>query len=833
MLTPLTARLLTLCCFALLSLNMACSDDAAKKHPGDTTDLAPTDVDPDHDLDPTDTPTDPTDLPPGDADALPDAPEPELPDLEDAPTEVDPNDVAELPPGCPSPTRPCGESCCTPAEVCGFNLMCCARESLCGNHCCTADQVCDGAVCRRDCGERVRCQGEAGEVCCGEGEICTSGQCFLPEKTCIDFIDCPQDSYCEPLLGYCLPQPSGEVCAAEPSGGEVRPTLLWAWNGQGAVMPTYNQVMMTPVVARIDDDHIPDVAFNSFAGSNYSNDGILRVISGADASSVFDVTDPAHRTLPGSQIAIGDIDNDGRVELVTCAAVAPARMGDLIAFNHDGTLKWRTNDARVQCGQAAPSIADLDGDGQPEVFLRYTVVNGATGEVIWHHDCQRTGGWATDSHSPCDYTTAADLDGDGKLEIVGGNVAYRYDGSVFYDRTADLDDGYPAIGDLDLDGVPEIVVVQSAFSPTPYQGNHWLRALRANGQDYWGPVDINQANTPAADLASGAVGGGGPATIANFDDDPYPEIALAGAYAYVVFEHDGSLKWFAPTSDRSSRKTGSSVFDFDGDGIAEAVYNDEYWLRVYDGVDGSVRFCQCNPSGTLWEYPVIVDVDADGAAEIVVAANTLIGQNCPTTQTPEQGRDACVAALIEAGETTGFAGVRAFASPNRDWVGTRQIWNQHAYHITNIAEDGSVPRVQAPNWGHYALNNFRQNVQPGATNLPDLQLTDAAVDVRACPESMSVYFRVHNGGWSAAPAGIVVEVLAMRDGNWDWLGQVTTTTRLLAGESELLRYDYPLGPGESLEELQFRLRVNALGQAVAECHTDNNQAEVAARCHFN
>lgn len=58
------------------------------------------------------------------------------------------------------------------------------------------------------------------------------------------------------------------------------------------------------------------------------------------------------------------------------------------------------------------------------------------------------------------------------------------------------------------------------------------------------------------------------------------------------------------------------------------------------------------------------------------------------------------------------------------WASSRVIWNQHAYAVTNITEDGTVPRTSQwqPNWRLKGLNNFRQNVQGGIdpTSTPDL-----------------------------------------------------------------------------------------------------------------
>ncbi len=42
------------------------------------------------------------------------------------------------------------------------------------------------------------------------------------------------------------------------------------------------------------------------------------------------------------------------------------------------------------------------------------------------------------------------------------------------------------------------------------------------------------------------------------------------------------------------------------------------------------------------------------------------------------------------------------------------------HHITNIAEDGTVPAVEVANWKAPGLNNYRQNVQPqGEFSAPD------------------------------------------------------------------------------------------------------------------
>jgi hypothetical protein len=43
------------------------------------------------------------------------------------------------------------------------------------------------------------------------------------------------------------------------------------------------------------------------------------------------------------------------------------------------------------------------------------------------------------------------------------------------------------------------------------------------------------------------------------------------------------------------------------------------------------------------------------------------------------------------------------------WIQARRIWNQHTYHVTNVEENGTIPRFEAPSWR--SLNTYRTNAQ--------------------------------------------------------------------------------------------------------------------------
>ena len=59
------------------------------------------------------------------------------------------------------------------------------------------------------------------------------------------------------------------------------------------------------------------------------------------------------------------------------------------------------------------------------------------------------------------------------------------------------------------------------------------------------------------------------------------------------------------------------MFDFNGDGAAEVVYNDECYFHVYDGATGGLYLALPSLSRTIIENPVVSDVDNDGNAQRV------------------------------------------------------------------------------------------------------------------------------------------------------------------------------------------------------------------------
>jgi len=719
---------------------------------------------------------------------------------------------------------------------------------------CATGTACDGGVCAGGvcCAVDLAC----GDACCEGGQVCSFQKCVTPGLVCVDSSDCGESQYCEYSLGEpsgaggggpgcmggasaptgkCLPRPPTcaagmpppkpgepltclESCQYKPAGSSFSPEVKFTWGGQ-TTAPYATDVMMSPIVIELDDDDcdgkitakdIPEILFTTFQSGQYTGAGVLHAISVVGGQVVEKWT--VSGVHPTKHLAAGNIDGMPGNEVVGCNLGTD---GGARALRGDGTPLW--TGAAMPCFM--PSIADLDGDGKVEVVVEGGILDGETGAL--------KAGFSTPLESSF---VVSDIDGDGKLDIVTGSQAFRADGSLllqtgmtntssFY-ASQDWKSPWPAVADFDADGKPEVAVVDNM--------NHALAVWRYDAQApgkfviVRQPVDINGPLSPSL-CASGTWGnthGGGPATIADFNGDGVPDVATAGGVGYAVFDGKKlvdpavsgpeTFLWAKQTSDCSSASTGSTVFDFDGDGKAEVVYSDETTLRIYQGATGDVLWETCNTTATLIENPVVADVDNDGHADIVAVSNAYARQ-------------------CTDGSGLRHAGVRIFGDTAGKWVRTRRVWNEHAYHITNVEEDGTIPSPEKPNFTQSGLNNFRQNKQPGS----EFAAPDAVVSIEPrCSQEYGLVAVVRNVGEAALPAGVAVGFYAGNAPGGMALGQGQTSQVLYPAESEAVFLPLPNAPPGVTNGVTPIYAVvddgGAPHPAWTECRTDNNTSAAAS-----
>ncbi len=715
----------------------------------------------------------------------------------------------------------------------GPDALTCTGGSLCGEPamCCAAGNECVDDLCLPTCDTGIRCGADL-LTCCDAGNVCLGGACVAPGVACADSYDCQPGEFCEPTLGQCLPQPDPLTCEYAPTFETLTATVEWSY--------TAEQIISIPVVANLDGVGAPEVVVNltQMDGAGFPG-GRIAILDGATGAVVLPAIADNPPTSYGSHgrstIALGDVSGDALPDIIYASRADATTFRSLIvATDRNGTKLWTSHLPNAAAyslliDNAAITLANFDADPQAEIVIGASLLDH-DGTVLWNNGTIGAGPtYGSNAGYGGGISAVADLDGDGAPEVVSGKHAWKVVWNAGPPATATVtpywtyagDDGYPAVADLDQDGDPEVVLV----------ANNQVITLDGQTGALWCGVDPTDAmcvTTPALRAQPLAIPGGptnnrgGPPTISDFDADGRPEIAVAGGHSYSVYDlaragedivqpagtvttpAAGSIyvRWSQTTKDTSSNASGSSVFDFQGDGVAEVIYADECHMRVYSGTDGTVQLDVLNTTGTIHEYPLVVDADGDGNSEILIVANS----SNAATDCPGQAAN---------------KGLYVYGDLNDEWVPTRKVWTQHAYHVTNATSAGNVPMTEDDNWEQPGLNNYRQNVQgDGVFNAPDLGITVSA-GLDACVDGeLELRARVTNLGALGVPMGVEVSFYRGTDATGTLLGTGATTAPLLPGQSTIVRLTIP-APGSDTD--YFAAVDTATGAGVVvECDESNN-----------
>lgn len=636
---------------------------------------------------------------------------------------------------------------------------------------------------------------------CAGGRRCVDGICFPEAGSCTDDNGCSNDNRC--YQGSCIPWDAcKKLTPYDPEcKGQIFTPEEFKAPQVACSLPGY-QSLSIPVVADLDGDKKPEVITVAYPN-------IIVAMRGDTCALLWKIDrEPLLSSGQGS-VAVADLDADGVPEIVTLDGNSR-----VIVFDNKGNLLARgatPTQEQNSSGQnwSAPSIAEIDGVAPPEIIAgaqvsRFTKVPMPRVDVLWTKP-NRTAFWGSIS-------IAADLDGDGTQEVITSDKIF--DGIAGADKTPPAlsqKPFYPQVGDFNMDKKADLVLVQSD------RGSQVVSIYDyANKKTIFGPYTV----------AGG--GWGGPAVVADFDGDKVPDFGLASATNYYTYAMkcatmpkpadckgtDPGVLWQKRTTDASSGGTGSSVFDFNGDGTAEVVYRDECFLRVYNGRDGKTLFAHNITSNTCLELPVIADVNNDGHADIVVTSDSL---------------GACSNRSAEAETGAPFTGLTngifVLRDPMNRWMPSRPLWNQHAYHITNINDDLTVPAPEPDNWLTY--NNYRQNVQGGAMGsgtLPDpTGRQGPSLDTTDCSKLWRLHGEVCNRG--VGPTAVPMQS-TFYDGHPDMGGKVictaTLNTQVMPGKCAPIQCDWN-NPASGARDIYLRVGDDGKGgRAGGQCKSGND-----------
>ncbi|MAD77143.1 MAG: hemolysin [Rheinheimera sp.] len=340
------------------------------------------------------------------------------------------------------------------------------------------------------------------------------------------------------------------------------------------------------------------------------------------------------------------------------------------------------------------AAADLDGDGVVEIVLSdfaspvIQVVNHL-GEVKKEF---------TKSGKPLGSVTLSDINNDGVVEIVNGDNVFSYDSGLLY--TTNWSAASIAF-DADNNGTQEVLSGGGLYD--------------SNGVQLW------QYGAPGSMWFS---------SVVNLDDDLEPEIVIsnpsnnASESVFAVLEHDGNVKWELTNPNNLGGGT-QAVSNFLGANSLGIVYSGYSSVDMYN-TSGEVVWSFAN--GDVFNGKMGVsayDFNGDGIDEVIVqdhlkvrVLNGLNGEVLPTVANSTwslweypvivdlSGDDNAELITVSNNFDSRYSinnGVTVYeaADSSKPWKNATRIWNQHSYHQTNINQNGTVPTVELPSW----LNN--------------------------------------------------------------------------------------------------------------------------------
>jgi outer membrane protein assembly factor BamB len=216
-------------------------------------------------------------------------------------------------------------------------------------------------------------------------------------------------------------------------------------------------ILSAAAVRDINGDNKPEIVIQS-------DEHNVTCLAGADGKELWNNTGLYNpKTFSFNSPVIADLDGNGKNEVL--ALGGPNNVYCLYGGN--GTFEWNKSLSGFMVDDlSTPAVGDGNGDGKPEIYINnynsILCIDGGDGFMEWSRNFvvpQHTNGYGLIS-SPA----LADIDGDGKLEVIFAScdramhALNAEDGSIRWAYPCPMLVGSsPAVADIDGDGKAEVV----------------------------------------------------------------------------------------------------------------------------------------------------------------------------------------------------------------------------------------------------------------------------------------------------------------------------------------------------------------------------------------
>lgn len=312
-------------------------------------------------------------------------------------------------------------------------------------------------------------------------------------------------------------------------------------------------------------------------------------------------------------VAVGNIDSDAELEILASGFAA----GPLYAWNFNGipVPGWPEQQS---IAVVYPSMGNLSGSNTQLEIAAGTGPFVATCGFPGYYTFTETGvpltGWPIDActNGANAAPVLADVDGDGQEEIFFNGMGYDAAGNPLAAWTSQYEEY--SIADLDGDGAPNFITYD-ASGITAYD------AERITLPGFPAPFSNDTEDISAAQggptVIGNVIGDGAPEIVSIRKVRDNPSWMLID-----VFDNGGTLLHSWSTIDSVGWTTAPALGDMDGDGDAEIVVQTDDYLHVFQG-DGSdhpgwpVMYEGEDHLFVHAASPLIADVDGDQLQDVV------------------------------------------------------------------------------------------------------------------------------------------------------------------------------------------------------------------------